>query len=39
VLLRAGAAWWRAEGVPLEMAFDLRPDSSMMRLLQRYLDD
>jgi hypothetical protein len=28
VMLRAGAVWWRAEGVPLEMAFDLRLDSS-----------
>jgi hypothetical protein len=39
MMLRDGAAWWRAEGVPLEMSFDLRPDSSMMRVLQRYLDD
>lgn len=29
VMLREGAAWWRAEGVPLEMAFDLRADSSL----------
>ncbi len=38
VMLRDGAYWWRTEGVPLEMAFDLRPDSSMMRVLQRYLE-
>ena len=39
VMLRDGADWWRAEGVPLEIAFDLRADSSMMRVLQRYLDE
>ena len=38
VMLRDGAQWWREEGVPLEMSFDLRRDSSMMRVLHRYLD-
>lgn len=38
IMLRDGAKWWRTEGVPLEMSFDLHPDSSMMKALQRYLE-
>ena len=38
LMLYGGAEWWRIEGVPLEMRFDLHPDSSMMRVLQHYLE-
>lgn len=34
-----GSEWWKANGWPKRMTFDLDPDSSSMRILNSYVDE